>query len=252
MNQRQYAPELSNMESNTTNGCSDQSPGRGVPCWKRALDLSLLALLLPGLLLVAGFVALVVKLGSPGPVLFRQRRVGYRGREFVCLKFRTMLVNAETESHRRHTQELIKSQGRMVKLDERKDPRLVPLGSLLRASGLDELPQLLNVLRGEMSLVGPRPCIPYECEAYQPWHWQRFDAVPGLTGLWQVSGKNRTTFDEMVAFDIEYSKSLTLSMDLKIIINTLPALWRQYADLQAAKPVTVLPRVGNGLESFSG
>jgi lipopolysaccharide/colanic/teichoic acid biosynthesis glycosyltransferase len=224
----------------------------GVPCWKRALDLSLLALLLPGLLLVAGFVALVVKLGSPGPVLFRQKRVGYRGREFVCLKFRTMLVNAETESHRRHTQELIKSQGRMVKLDERKDPRLVPLGSLLRASGLDELPQLLNVLRGEMSLVGPRPCIPYECEAYQPWHWQRFEAVPGLTGLWQVSGKNRTTFDEMVAFDIEYSKSLSLSLDLKIISNTLPALWRQYADLQAAKPRTVLPQVGNSLESFSG
>ena len=219
--------------------------------WKRALDLVLLSFALPGLLLVGVAVALIIKLGSRGPVLFRQKRVGYKGREFVCFKFRTMAVNAETESHRRHLQELIKSQGAMVKLDERKDPRLIPFGSALRACGLDELPQLLNVLRGEMSLVGPRPCIPYECEAYEPWHWQRFDAVPGLTGLWQVSGKNRTTFDQMVKLDIEYSRRLTLWLDLKIILKTLPALWRQCSDVQAARRPQTQQDVGNALESFS-
>jgi lipopolysaccharide/colanic/teichoic acid biosynthesis glycosyltransferase len=223
----------------------------GIPVWKRALDFTLLLILLPGLLLLGAFVALVVKLGSPGPVFFRQRRVGYKGREFVCFKFRTMVVNAETESHRRHTQELIKSHARMVKLDERKDPRLIPLGSLLRACGLDELPQLINVLRGEMSLVGPRPCIPYECEAYEPWHWSRFDAAPGLTGLWQVSGKNRTTFQEMVRLDIEYSRRLSLWLDLGIIMKTLPAIWGQYCDLQAAKRQEPPSRMQDAVESFS-
>ena len=142
----------------------------------------------------------------------------------------------------------------MVKLDARKDPRLIPLGTLLRVSGLDELPQVLNVFRGEMSLVGPRPCIPYECEAYEPWHWQRFDAVPGLTGLWQVSGKNRTTFDEMVRLDIEYSQRLNLWGDLKIIFRTVPALWGQYCDLRTAKAqarVSPSRNPGKSVESYS-
>ena len=219
--------------------------GAALPLWKRALDLALLIALLPGLLVLGLLVAAVVKAGSPGPIFFRQRRVGYKGREFVCFKFRTMQVNAETESHRLHAQNLIKSQARMEKLDARKDPRLIPLGSLLRACGLDELPQLLNVLRGEMSLVGPRPCIPYECEAYEPWHWGRFDAVPGLTGLWQVSGKNRTTFEEMVRLDIEYAQRRSLWLDLAIIARTIPAIWGQYCDLQAARtqaPVRVHDR----------
>jgi lipopolysaccharide/colanic/teichoic acid biosynthesis glycosyltransferase len=223
----------------------------GLPYWKRFLDLSLLVLSLPGLLIIGGFVALVIKLGSPGPVLFRQKRVGHKGRDFVCFKFRTMAVNAEIESHRSYTRELIKSQAKMVKLDERKDPRLIPLGRILRASGLDELPQLFNVLRGDMSIVGPRPCIRYECEAYEPWHWQRFDAVPGLTGLWQVSGKNRTTFDRMVELDIEYSRKLSLWLDVKIILKTAPALWRQFCDSQAPRQQEPVREVGNALESFS-
>ena len=140
----------------------------------------------------------------------------------------------------------------MVKLDEHKDPRLIPFGSILRASGLDELPQLFNVLRGEMSLVGPRPCIPYECEAYQAWHWQRFDAAPGLTGLWQVSGKNRTTFEQMVKLDVEYSRRLSLWLDLRIICKTLPALWRQYGDLQASKRPKNTDAVSREIESFIG
>jgi lipopolysaccharide/colanic/teichoic acid biosynthesis glycosyltransferase len=202
-----------------------------LPWWKRTSDLCILFLCLPGLLLVSAAIALIIKIGSPGPLLFRQRRVGLRGREFVCFKFRTMAVNAETNSHRQHAQDLIKSKTPMIKLDAHKDPRLIPFGSMLRACGLDELPQLLNVLRGEMSIVGPRPCIPYECEAYDSWHWARFDAVPGLTGLWQVSGKNRTTFDQMVKLDIEYTQRLSFWLDAKIILKTVPALWRQCCDV---------------------
>ncbi len=246
------AARLLNMPSEPIRHFSQTQLGqKGIPIWKRCLDLALILFLLPGLLLVGALVALVIKFGSPGPIFFQQRRVGYKGREFVCYKFRTMRVNAETDSHRRHAQELIKSQARMTKLDERKDPRLVPLASLLRASGLDELPQLINVVRGEMSLVGPRPCILYECEAYEAWHFGRFDAAPGLTGLWQVSGKNRTTFEEMVRFDIEYSRRLSLSLDLWIILKTVPAIWGQYCDLQAAKQNDALPRVSDTVESVS-
>jgi lipopolysaccharide/colanic/teichoic acid biosynthesis glycosyltransferase len=209
--------------------------GSGLPVWKRTLDLALMALCAPGLLLIGSVVALIIKCGSRGPLLFRQTRVGYRGREFTCFKFRTMKTDAETESHRRHTQQLIKSSDPMHKLDSRKDPRLIPLGRLIRAGGLDELPQLINVLRGDMSLVGPRPCIPYEYEMYEPWHRRRFEAVPGLTGLWQVSGKNRTTFDEMIRLDIAYAEQLNLWLDLKILLRTPAALWGQYRDLRGAR-----------------
>jgi lipopolysaccharide/colanic/teichoic acid biosynthesis glycosyltransferase len=207
----------------------------GIPLWKRALDFGLILLFLPGLLIVGGIVALIVKCGSPGPILFRQKRVGYKGRQFTCFKFRTMQVNAETASHRNHTEQLIRSQEPMVKLDAQRDPRLIPFGTVLRATGLDELPQLLNVLRGEMSIVGPRPCIPYEYDLYEPWQRDRFNAVPGLTGLWQVSGKNRTTFNEMIGFDIEYSEHMSLGLDLKIILKTLPALWVQCQDTRAKR-----------------
>ena len=126
----------------------------------------------------------------------------------------------------------------MTKLDERKDPRLVRFGAMLRATGLDELPQVINVLRGEMSIVGPRPCLPYECDNYTTRHRLRLNAVPGLTGLWQVSGKNRTTFNQMVDLDIEYSQRSSLLLDLKIILRTLPALQRQCADMRAQKRKT--------------
>jgi exopolysaccharide production protein ExoY len=208
---------------------------RAVPLWKRCLDIALILLFLPGLLIVGTIVALIVKCGSRGPILFRQKRVGYKGTQFTCFKFRTMEVNAETISHRNHTEQLIRSQAPMVKLDTQRDPRLVPLGTLLRATGLDELPQLLNVLRGEMSIVGPRPCIPYEYELYEPWQRDRFNAVPGLTGLWQVSGKNRTTFNEMIRFDIDYSERMSLWLDVMIIFKTLPALWVQCQDTRAKR-----------------
>jgi lipopolysaccharide/colanic/teichoic acid biosynthesis glycosyltransferase len=240
------------MEGKETS-CDTPRRREGLPIWKRALDLSLLALLAPGLLLIGGAVALVIKLGSSGPIFFCQKRVGCKGQVFTLFKFRTMRTNAETDSHRQHTQHLIKSKTPMVKLDARKDPRLIPGGALLRALGLDELPQLLNVLRGEMSLVGPRPCIPYEYELYEPWQRHRLDAVPGLTGLWQVSGKNRTTFEQMVHLDIEYSRCKSLWLDLRIILKTVPALWTQCADLRAAKArgvATPVRALGKPAQSF--
>jgi exopolysaccharide production protein ExoY len=206
-----------------------------LPIWKRMLDLAFILAMSPGLMILGAGVALLVWCGSRGPVLFRQRRVGYMGREFTCYKFRTMRVDAEATPHRDHFRQLMESDVPMTKLDARSDPRLVPLGALLRATGLDELPQLINVLRGEMSLVGPRPCIPYEYERYQPWQRRRFDAVPGLTGLWQVSGKNRTTFNQMIRLDIEYSERMSLWFDLKIILRTFPALLQQCLDSRALK-----------------
>jgi lipopolysaccharide/colanic/teichoic acid biosynthesis glycosyltransferase len=134
----------------------------GLPLWKRVLDFVIILILSPALVMLGGIVALLVMCGSCGPIFFRQRRVGHKGREFTCYKFRTMDVGAETESHRGHTSHLIKSETPMTKLDTRRDPRLIPLGAALRATGLDELPQLVNVLRGEMSIVGPRPCISYD------------------------------------------------------------------------------------------
>ena len=208
--------------------------GDGIPRWKRGLDLSVIVLFTPALIVVGGLVALMIKAGSRGPVLFRQNRVGHRGRHFTCLKFRTMHVNAETKTHEGHTAQLIRSEAPMTKLDASKDPRIIPFGSILRATGLDELPQMLNVICGDMSLVGPRPCIPYEFEMYEPWQRRRFDAAPGLTGLWQVSGKNRTTFTQMINLDIEYSKRASLALDLKIILKTVPALVTQCLDQRAA------------------
>lgn len=207
----------------------------GLPLWKRMLDLTIIVTLLPGLLLLGGVVALVVRCGSRGQVFFRQRRVGHGGREFTCYKFRTMRANAETTSHQGYTTQLIKSDAPMIKLDARRDPRLIPFGAALRAVGLDELPQLINVLRGEMSIVGPRPCLPYEYDLYEAWQRRRFEAVPGLTGLWQVSGKNRTTFSQMVRLDIEYGERASLWLDLKIILMTLPALMRQCLDMRVLK-----------------
>lgn len=198
------------------------------------LDLGIILVFSPALVLVGSVVALLIKLGSSGPVLFRQVRVGYKGKEFLCYKFRSMKVDAETDSHRGHTALLMKSATPMTKLDAEKDPRIILFGSLLRCTGLDELPQLINVLRGEMSLVGPRPCIPYEYECYEPWQRCRFDAVPGLTGLWQVSGKNRTTFNQMIHLDIEYSKRANLRLDLKIMLQTVPALIIQCYDIRFA------------------
>lgn len=202
----------------------------GAPLWKRLLDAVIILLTAPITILVGAVIALIIKVGSPGPVIFRQERVGYKGQRFVCFKFRTMHTGAETSSHQGHTANLIKGDAPMTKLDAVKDSRIIPLGRILRATGLDELPQIINVLRGEMSIVGPRPCVGYEYDMYEPWQKRRFDAVPGLTGLWQVSGKNRTTFNQMINLDIQYSEQMNLWLDLKIMFKTVPALAQQCLD----------------------
>jgi exopolysaccharide production protein ExoY len=207
-----------------------------VPLRKRALDIFCILLALPTLLPLFLFMAAMIKIVSPGPVFFRQARVGYMGRRFRIFKFRTMKVNAEVSSHQNHLKDLISSNTPMTKMDSKGDPRVIKFGGILRSSGLDELPQLINVLRGEMSLVGPRPCTEYEYEQFQPWHKQRFRALPGLTGLWQVSGKNKTTFNEMINLDIRYANEWSLWMDIKIMLMTFPVLFGQIREQKTRKP----------------
>jgi lipopolysaccharide/colanic/teichoic acid biosynthesis glycosyltransferase len=207
---------------------------RQLPLWKDILDvlLSLIALILLSPLFL--LIAVYIKIADPGPVFFRQNRIGFRGKKFECWKFRTMKVNNDATAHEEYLKSLIQGGDQaMVKLDARKDPRIIPLGWILRQSGLDELPQLVNVLRGDMSLVGPRPCLPYEAKEYDQWHGERFDTAPGLTGLWQVSGKNRTTFKDMMRFDIRYSRRMSFWMEIQILFKTFPAIAQQIRDHRA-------------------
>jgi len=212
-----------------------------MPLWKRAVDIVCCLLALPFLALLTLVMTVVSALGSPGPVFFFQERVGHGGRRFCCYKFRTMTLNAATSGHEAYYKELMSSCTPMQKLDAKGDKRLIPGGWILRSSGLDELPQILNILRGEMSLVGPRPCLPYEFEAYAPWQRSRLDATPGLTGLWQVSGKNRTTFEEMVHLDIRYARDQSPWLDFKIVALTAPALLIQLSDTHRARRRNALP-----------
>jgi lipopolysaccharide/colanic/teichoic acid biosynthesis glycosyltransferase len=208
---------------------------RPLPAWKRAMDivgaLSGLFLLSPLLLLIA----VLIKIVSPGPVIFSQFRVGYLGKPFRLWKFRTMKLDADTSVHQQLLSNLINSDQPVTKLDTNNDPRIIPFGNILRVLGLDELPQLFNVLRGDMSLVGPRPCLPYEPQQYLLWQTRRFDAIPGLTGLWQVSGKNRTTYKEMVCLDITYARKTSFWLDVKILLKTLPAIIVQFSDFLLVK-----------------
>ena len=205
-------------------------PAIVVPRWKRILDIAFIVVTLPLLAPVAVLIALVIKVVSKGPVLFRQERIGFLGQPFICLKFRTMQVDAAPAVHQGYLESLIQSDEPMTKMDMMGDPRLIPLGSLLRSSGLDEIPQFVNVLRGEMSVVGPRPCTPYEYAKYTMPQKQRFNSLPGLTGLWQVSGKNKTTFEEMVNMDINYVKGKSLLWDFVIIARTGPAMFLQLVE----------------------
>ncbi|MEI6084914.1 MAG: sugar transferase [Verrucomicrobiota bacterium] len=207
--------------------------------WKRLLDITCIMLAVPLLLPVMLLIAVAIKIGSTGPVVFRQERIGFRGRRFTIYKFRTMKIGADTQVHTAHFEQLISSDVPMIKLDATGDSRLIPGGRLLRATGLDELAQLLNVLKGDMSLVGPRPCLPSECAQYLPWHRERFNALPGLTGLWQVSGKNHTTFTEMMELDIAYTRNQSLWFDLKILLSTVSAVVQQVRELQ--RPVAGRP-----------
>jgi lipopolysaccharide/colanic/teichoic acid biosynthesis glycosyltransferase len=195
---------------------------------KRTLDI---AGSISGILIFSPFfiaIPILIKLTSNGPVLFRQQRIGWLGKDFTFLKFRSMKVNCDSAIHKEYVEKLIQnrisndeqdSAGPVYKITN--DPRITTLGRFLRKTSLDELPQLLNVLKGNMSLVGPRPPIPYEVAAYQSWHRRRvIEVKPGITGLWQVRGRSRTTFDEMVRLDLQYISTQSFWLDLKLLLQT--------------------------------
>ncbi len=201
---------------------------------KRAFDLVFASLML----LVAGpimlVIALLVKHSGSGPVLFVQERLGRDGTPFNFYKFRSMKHNSDDAIHREFAAMFISGDEESCSTNNsgekvfkmKRDPRITSIGAFLRKTSLDELPQLFNILRGDMTLVGPRPPIAYEIENYQPWHMERLKAVPGLTGLWQVSGRSSVSFDEMVRLDIRYINEWSLWKDIVIIAKTLPVVFK--------------------------
>lgn len=202
---------------------------------KRFIDISLSLLLLLMSLPLFLIIAVAIKTTSKGPVFFIQQRVGQYGRRFKFLKFRSMTVNNDCRAHREYVSALIA--GKPVYIDARQsstgvyklanDHRITSVGKFLRRTSLDELPQLINILCGQMSLVGPRPPIPYELAAYQVWHRRRLlEVKPGLTGLWQVKGRSHVSFDDMVRLDLQYVKTWSLWLDLKILLQTPRAVFR--------------------------
>lgn len=202
---------------------------------KRTMDvvgaLSLVILCSPLMLVTA----LAVKLTSPGPIIFRQTRVGRGGQPFNFYKFRSMRAGGDDRLHREYVAKLIAGQNQEVNEGNpskpvykmQADPRITAVGRIIRKTSIDELPQLINVLKGEMSLVGPRPPIPYETEKYQSWHMRRLQEVrPGMTGLWQVEGRSKTTFDDMVRLDLRYIRNWSLWLDIKILFRTVAVVLR--------------------------
>jgi exopolysaccharide production protein ExoY len=211
--------------------------GLGCPVWKRCLDVTLVSAGLIVVLPIMLLIALLIRLVSRGPIFFRQQRIGYLGKPFTVLKFRTMHADADQKLHQDHVGKLIAQGLPLTKLDKTGDKRLIPFGAALRAACLDELPQLLNVLRGEMSLVGPRPCLDYEFSQLLPWHKQRFNTLPGMTGLWQVKRGAETSFREMMQMDLRYVANRSVWLDLSILAETGPAVVSQVLDSWAAKRV---------------
>ncbi len=213
---------------------------------KRFLDFAIVLLAVPLLIPLFVLIAIAIKLDSPGPVFFSQERVGAKRKKngfhvqwdiqsFSFIKFRTMWNDVDSDLHRKYVQAYIAGdEGKMAELQPESDdstsfklngdPRVTRVGRLLRRTSLDELPQLWNVIKGDMSLVGPRPPIPYEVKKYQPEQLNPLATIPGLTGLWQVSGRCETTFEEMVELDLEYIKKQSIWFDLKILLLTVPAV----------------------------
>lgn len=201
---------------------------------KRTMDIvgSIIALILLSPLLL--LIGMLVKVTSPGPILFKQKRAGYKGKYFTFLKFRSMIAGNEDHAHQDYVKKLIRGEIDQINMGTKEmpcykiknDPRTTTFGQFLRKTSLDELPQLFNVLKGEMSLVGPRPPILYEVDEYKKWHFRRIlEVKPGITGLWQVSGRNQLSFDEMVRLDIKYAEHWSLTMDLKILFRTIKIIF---------------------------
>ena len=203
------------------------------PALKRGMDVVLAAILLVLLAPLMACMAVAIRLDSRGPALFRQRRVGRWGREFVMFKFRSMFNGADEGVHRQFAKEYVNGNGHKVAgagpgsgavFKPRNDTRVTRVGRWLRRTSLDELPQLLNVLRGEMSLVGPRPAIPYEVEEYTDWHRRRLEVLPGMTGLAQISGRSGLTFEKIVHLDVQYIQRCSLGLDMAILLKTIPVV----------------------------
>lgn len=197
---------------------------------KRALDIAFSLLLLPPVGLVVGLSALAIRLDSPGRIFFRQRRVGMRGERFEMLKLRSMRENNDASMHRDAIVRFMRGETLNAADPEKNpfklgdDPRITRVGKVLRKLSIDELPQFWNVLTGKMSLVGPRPALPYEVEMYGPDEWLRFAGKPGLTGPWQVYARGKARFDEMVDLDVEYLRTQSIWQDLKLIFLTVPVM----------------------------
>jgi len=227
--------ELETACSGEIGACHQHRPVIPIPKWKRTVDLVASSFGLLILSPVFAALALVIKAASPGPVFFTQQRVGLGGKHFSCLKFRTMHTGSDATAHQALTARLVRGNRVMTTLDHMNDPRIIRGGDWIRRSCLDELPQLFNILLGHMSLVGPRPCIPYEFEKYCHCKRQRVCVTPGLTGLWQVSGKNGTTYDEMVRLDLRYSLNMTPLADLSILLKTIPVVLAQVKERPRAE-----------------
>jgi exopolysaccharide biosynthesis polyprenyl glycosylphosphotransferase len=200
--------------------CIGFTPAARVSWVKRATDLVLGSLLLLALTPLLVAIGVIIKLDSPGPVLYRQQRVGKNGARFWMLKLRSMRQDADQLLEALRAQN--EATGPLFKMHQ--DPRVTRVGSVLRRLSLDELPQLINVVKGEMSLVGPRPPLPSEVEKYEDWQHGRLRAVPGITGLWQVSGRSEVPFHDMVRLDLHYIRNWSLALDLEILVRTLPAV----------------------------
>lgn len=188
--------------------------------FKRLMDVLIASFCLVAFAPLFLIIALAIRLDSPGPVIFKQRRVGRNGVEFTCLKFRSMFCDAESKVDLLRDQN--EATGPLFKM--RNDPRMTRVGRFLRRTSLDELPQFWNVLRGEMSVIGPRPALPSEVQEYAPWHRRRLEVSPGITGLWQVSGRSDLTFDEMVLLDVYYIENWSPFLDLRILLKTIPTV----------------------------
>lgn len=231
-----------------------QAKGRpGYFLAKRCLDCSVALIAIVVLAPVFLVTALLIRLTSPGPATFCQERVGFRGRHFVMKKFRSMYINSDERLHQLAYEQFLRGERTTGKVDGTlvadgsapadgegdetpsaqpaaqskrapRDPRITPLGHVLRQTSIDELPQFFNVLRGDMSLVGPRPPIPYEVSLYDSWHLQRLDTLPGITGIWQVHGRSRVSFEEMVQMDLEYIQKQSFWFDIKLLCRTIPAV----------------------------
>ncbi|MES2467163.1 MAG: sugar transferase [Verrucomicrobiota bacterium] len=217
------------LDAATPGSDRDQSSGGSwpaVPLWKRPLDWAVILVTLPVWMPAAMVCWIWIDLVSKGGALYTQERIGYGGKPFTIYKFRSMSKGADTNVHDQYLKELIASGRPMTKLDG-DDARLIRGGKCLRATGLDELPQLINVLKGEMSIVGPRPCTPAEMKQYSPSYRKRFNGLPGITGSWQVNGKNKTTCRRMMALDIQYLRHQSIVADLVIMFRTVPTILGQ-------------------------